>query len=193
MTDTSDTLPHAAERHSPRIRRLAAWGQAMCAAGIVISLGTLLLALVHPGFRDHMMFGGLQINDGPPFRLSETGQLSIIMVAFPIAICHSLALLFGFQLFRGYRSGEIFTPAAGQRLARVGWCIVAIVPVALASKAILSRVFAAEIQASGGLISLSPTFSDLDPGTIAFGLLAIIVGRVLGEAARLSDENRSFV
>ena len=97
---------------SDRIRTLAWWGQAMCAAGIAMSLGTLALALLHAGWRDHFMFGGMQLNGGRPLPLSETARQSIVLLMLPPVLCQSFALWTGWQLFKGYRDGEIFTESA---------------------------------------------------------------------------------
>jgi hypothetical protein len=180
-------------RPTDRIRHLAGWGQVMCAAGIVLTLGITLLALMSADLRDHIMFGGLQINGGAPFPLSTTARQTILLMMLPGTLCNALALWAGYQLFGSYRDGEIFTQTAGHRMARVGWYILASAPLGLAIKALLAKLLYSQTQADGASINLSPTVADLDVSAIAFGLLAIIVGRVLREAARLSDENRSFV
>jgi Protein of unknown function (DUF2975) len=191
MADISDTA--STEAQADRIKLLARWGQIMCLAGIVMAVGTVLLAMVHQGFRDHLMFGGLQVNGGAPFPLSENVRQTMIQSLLLPTLCQALALWFGFRLFSGYRSGEIFTCAAGQRLARIGWCLLAMTPLCLFTKALMARQLDREIAASSSSLSLSPTIADFDVSGIAFGLLALIIGRVLSAAARISDENRSFV
>jgi hypothetical protein len=182
----------AAAPMSDRIRKLALLGEIMCGLGIVMTVGSVMLAMVNAGWRDHMMFGGMQFNGGPPLPITAAArQLMVYLMVMPV-LCQSFALWMGLQLFRGYRNGEIFTQSAALRLNRIGWAIFAMLPVGLLMKVMLSRLLATGHQPADNL-SLHFSIADIDVASIAFGLMAIIIGKVLGEAAKLSEENRLFV
>ena len=76
-------------------------------------------------------------------------------------------------------------------MTRIGWAIFALAPIGLFIKFMLARLIGSSAATQG--MSLSFSIGDLDFSAIAFGLLAMIIGRVLGEAAKLSAENRMFV
>ncbi len=65
-------------------------------------------------------------------------------------------------------------------------------PAGLITKMMLARLMA-QTGTPGAQMTLSLSASDIDFTAIAFGLLAIIIGRVLGEAAKLSEEHRMFI
>ncbi len=102
-----------------RIRWLAWWGQLMCGACLVTSLGTLVLALLHTGWRDHLLFGGMQVNGGPPLPLTEAARQQLVFILLPIVLCQAFAMAAAWRLFRGYRRGEIFTSSAAKRLSQI--------------------------------------------------------------------------
>jgi hypothetical protein len=178
---------------SERIRKLALWGQGMCVMGMAIPLGTLLMAMISPTWRDHFVFGGMQMNGGPPVPLDEAMRKNIVYLMVVPILCQVLALGAGWKLFGGYRRGEIFTQSAANRLNLIGWAIFAMAPLGLLTKFVLSRLIAGSAQYSIGGMSLSFSIADIDFAAVAFGLLAILIGRVLGEAAKLSEENQQFV
>jgi hypothetical protein len=182
---------------SRRIRGLALAGELACWVALAVVVGTWLLALLHAEWRDHIMFGGLTIDGQPPLILNEATKLKIaLLMLFPV-VMQSTAIWFGLLLFKGYRRGEIFTPKAANRLSRVGWAILALMPFGIVLKLALGRLLASSQSGVGAPLSsnviLAPSISDIDVSAVAFGLLAILIGRVLGEAAKLSDEHRQFV
>jgi hypothetical protein len=111
----------------------------------------------------------------------------VLIMALPILV-QSLALWTGLQLFRGYRRGEIFTLHAAHLLTRIGWIIFAMAPMGLLMKFLLGRL----MNSAPGM-SMAVGITDLDFSSIAFGLLAILIGKVLAEAVRLAQENEMFI
>jgi Protein of unknown function (DUF2975) len=178
---------------SDRIRQLAWWGQMICAVSIAIMIGTFVLALISESWRAEVVFGGTEIDGKPLLPLNANGQLSVIFAVLPALMCQLAALWFGWQLFRGYRRGEIFTQSAANHLTRIGCALFAQTPAGLLIKAYLSRIVSVPENAGGAAISMQFSITDFDFSSIAFGLMAILIGRVLGEAARLSEENKQFI
>jgi hypothetical protein len=178
---------------SDRIRQLAWWGQLMCVVGMVVLPGILLAALLHSGVRDSLLSGGISVDGVSPLPLNEKARKTIaLLMIMPISI-NAFALWTGFQMFSSYRSGEIFTQRAAKLLGRIGWAILATAPMGLILRAAMTALMMDQSRNPNSAISLSPSLADLDTTAIAFGLLAILVGRVLAEAAKLAEENQSFV
>lgn len=112
------------------------------------------------------------------------------------------ALYWARELFRGYRRGEIFTDASALRLARIGWMIALLAPVGFISNYVLLKTLVVAAAPGDAALSFGApdlaliayiSFSELDAFAIVIGLLIVLVGRILSEATKISDENRSFV
>jgi hypothetical protein len=164
----------------------------MCGLGIAILILIPIIALANTEWRDHVMFGGLQVDGGPPLQLTERTRWILISGAVPSLLCQIYALWCGIVLFQGYRMGEVFTAAAGGRLQLIGWAIFAMAPLGVLTKLTIGWLLSSETNSGGG-ISLALSIGDFDFGAVAFGLLAVLIGRVLKEAALLSAEHRMFV
>jgi hypothetical protein len=176
---------------SDKIRMLAWWGQLMCVICLATSLGSVVLAIADKGWRDHMLFGGTLVNGAPPVPLPEELRAQLVFILLPIVLCQAFAFTAAWLLFRGYRQGEIFTSSAAKRLTQIGYAILAMAPANLIMKIMMTRMMANTSMPE--TITFAFTLSDFDFTAVGFGLLAIIIGRVLGEAAKLSEENRLFV
>jgi hypothetical protein len=171
-----------------RIRSLARWGEIMCGLGLLMLFGTLTMALLSSGWRDMIMFGGLQKDGGVPFPLPEEARRKLVLIMVLPTLVQGFALWTGLQLFRGYRRGEIFTLNAARLLTRIGWAILAMVPMGLLMKYPLSQ-----LMASAPGMSMAVSITDIDFTGIAFGLLVILIGKVLAESVRLAQENEMFI
>lgn len=95
------------------------------------------------------------------------------------------------RLFLGYAQGEIFSARSARRLGSIG-CLLLIAVVG----GILSRtlaVLALTWENPPGERQLAITLGSQDFGLAVLALLLMVVGWILGEAARLADENRQFI
>lgn len=115
--------------------------------------------------------------------------------AVAVAIIPAALVIYGLlqvrRLLGGYRRGEIFTRAAAQRLGRVGWAIILFAPVSTLSEAAGRALMTYDPATGAGSFALS-----IDDGQVmAFilGALLVVIGRVLAEAARISEENDAFI
>jgi hypothetical protein len=187
----SDAVPMTAT--SQRIQRLAFWGQVVCGLALALIVGSYVAAFLSSPMRDQLLFGGLMVNGSPPIALSEAARQHILVVMAPAILCQSIAIYFAFTLFRGYRTGDIFSSAAGRRMVRLGWALLAAAPLGVLMKSDLASMLASDGRKTGNTFSMMFSPSDFDFGSIGFGILAIIIGRVLSEAATLSEDHRAFV
>lgn len=95
------------------------------------------------------------------------------------------------RLFLGYRAGNVFTPQAASHFSNFALSLIItgiICPIAIS---LLSLVLSAlgVMTPPGGVISISST----DVGLILIGSVLRVIASVLLNAARLAEENASFV
>jgi Protein of unknown function (DUF2975) len=173
-----------------RIRLLASLGQLACGGSVALSLMIPLLALLSSAWRAELMSGGLTVNGASPLPMTDGTAIGIILVGVPTIMLQCLALLIGFRLFSGFKQGEIFTRRAAQRIAWIGVTIFAMWPLGFMTKFAASMLISGDTQAA---MSLRFTIVDLDPSLAAFGLLVILIGKVMEQAAAISEENRQFI
>jgi Protein of unknown function (DUF2975) len=178
---------------SVRIRRLAWWGQVMCAISLAVPIAVVLLSLLSESWRAYFMFKGLQVDGKAPIPMSPDTQRLVILASLPAILCQTFAMWSGWKLFSGYRRGEVFTQGAAKCMTRIGWALLAIAPLGLWTTFIVGKILSEPAQTGGAAVSVPFSAADIDFTAIAFGLMAILIGRVLGEAAKLSEENRLFV
>ncbi len=95
------------------------------------------------------------------------------------------------QLFRGYRKGQIFTTRAADTLTVIGWTVVLLGPAYILANTLTVLLLTMHSGPGGRQLNLSMDEGDIF--AIVFGLLIVVVGRILAEAAKIADENKSFV
>ncbi|MBL6432188.1 MAG: DUF2975 domain-containing protein [Alphaproteobacteria bacterium] len=95
------------------------------------------------------------------------------------------------RLFHGFATGDILTPESGRRLKRIGLIVTALGPVAIVIRSIASVVVS--LPNPPGERVLAVGFGSNDVTAIIAGMLLIVLGWTLEEAARVADENRQFV
>lgn len=177
-----------------RIRKLAAIAQGAALAGFAL----LVLVLVYMAYllvaggddldlllRENLGQGIATVQFTRPARI-----VGCILAAIPISV-GLYALWCTARLFAGYRRGEIMTETGAQRLSRIGWTVLALGPISVLS-ATLAALLVPLVLLSGEFV-ISIGLEDTDVFAVVFGLLLVVVGRILSEAARISEEHRSFV
>jgi hypothetical protein len=129
-------------------------------------------------------------------------RISMMLLSLMLYVWGMFALYRSWILFRGYSNGEIFSALSAKRLSSVGWAVVLISPISKLSeyyqiKALLFSKTPMDFLAHYGMIDLNILVyvgvNDLDVYAIVFGLLIVMVGRILEEAARIAEENKSFI
>ncbi|WP_179954053.1 DUF2975 domain-containing protein [Denitrobaculum tricleocarpae] len=138
----------------------------------------------------------------PPEKYSLTARTVIFLSSNLINVLVLFALYWARELFRGYGRGEIFNEISAQRLGRVGWMITFLAPVGFISDyTLLKTILVAAAPGEAALTFGAPDLAliayisvgELDAFAIVIGLLIVLVGRILSEASKISDENRSFI
>ena len=178
----------------PRVASIARAADIAAAIGIaLLSLGAaamLLLAIFAPQEAEAMLREELA-----PMRLPERLDHAAVLLVFVLdqmtTLVGLIALALVRRLFTGYRRGEIFAPAAATRLGRLGWMVLALAPVSILSQSL--AVLAATWANPPGQRQLTIDIADSDIYAVVIGLAIVAMARVMGEAARMAEENAGFV
>ncbi len=95
------------------------------------------------------------------------------------------------KLLVGYGKGEVFTMRAAKTISRIGWIVVSIAIVSPLTNLLGVSIFGMLATPSSLIISVK--LENTDVYAIVFGLLIVVIGHVMYEAVRISDENREIV
>ncbi len=137
-----------------------------------------------------------------PEGYSPQARLIVLLSTHLTNFLGFFALFCAWELFRGYGRGEIFTEAAAMRFSRIGWMITLLAPIGFVGdygflKTIVVAATPGEAAWSFGVVdwelAVFINVGELDVFAIVIGLLIVLVGRILSEASKISDENRSFI
>lgn len=173
-----------------RIKTASQFLKGVTTLGAVLILGFSVAIAAVPAWFDPLIsdtFRGLTIATGIT-PVKRVGLL--VLMAFPVAV-----MLYGIwharQLFMSYEKGEIFTSQAAGHIRLVGLAMVISTVLSVAFHTLGSVLLTYDnMEGSRALVvSLSGNTYWL---LLAGGLL-IVIGWVMREAARLSEENSQFV
>lgn len=118
------------------------------------------------------------------------------IVAYIVSLSVGLALLavplwYLYRLLTRYRSGETLSPACAMALRRIGQGLLAMAAFSFASNTL--NVLALTALNPPGQRTLSFSITDAEIGLVLGGAVVVLVGWVMGQAADVAQENRSFV
>ena len=219
MLDETLTLPQEAPS---RIRSLARFAQIITILGVAVIVwycaeAAYLMVFASAEYDQMLTFTYSVLSSSPEFApVFEAGQKKypvpesysplargiVYVTSNLINVLALFALYWARELFRGYGRGEIFAEVAAMRLGKVGWMVTLLAPIGfIADFSVLKTVVVAAAPMETGLSFSGADFalmafisvSELDAFAIVIGLLIVLVGRILSEASKISDENRSFI
>ncbi|WP_282609505.1 DUF2975 domain-containing protein [Pelagibius sp. Alg239-R121] len=209
-------------RATGRIRSLARFAQILTLVGMAVIIwycaeAAYLMAFSPAEYDEMLAFAYSVLSSSPDFApVFEAGQQKypvpesysplaraiVFVTSNMINVLALCALYWARELFRGYGRGEIFTEIAAMRLGKVGWMVTLLAPIGfVADFGLLKTVVVAAAPMDSGLSISAADFalmayisvSELDAFAIVIGLLIVLVGRILSEASKISEENRSFI
>ncbi|GAB5471304.1 MAG: hypothetical protein Kilf2KO_43340 [Rhodospirillales bacterium] len=175
-----------------RLRRIRRVSRAMAWC---VSLGAAALLILFLWFWHDPALLGMAI--GEMTGLSVTGDLTPLAHwgAFAAACLPFGLALWGLwltrRLFLGYARGEILTRPAARRLAGLGALLLGTVLAGILARTL--AVLALTWENPPGQRQLAISLNSHDFGLAVLGFLLLVVGWILGEAARLAEENQLFV
>lgn len=129
--------------------------------------------------------------DGTPFVLDGFAMTAGFVIGLVPLALGLWGLGNAFMLFRGYCGGGVFAPAAGRRLRRMGFALLLMPVVSLATSGLASVLFTMHNPPGQRAFALSISSNHLIIAVV--GALLITVGWVTALAARIDEENRQFV
>lgn len=183
------TAQNAAEPLA-RIRAASRFLRAVTTLGVIVIVGFYVAVAAVPAWFDPLITGsfqGLTMDTGIT-PIKRIGLL--VLMAFPVAV-----MLYGIwharRLFMSYEKGEIFTGRTAGHIRLVGLAMVISTALSVAVHTAGSVLLTYDNPPGSRalVVSLSgDTYSLL----LAGGLL-IVIGWVMREAARLSEENSQFI
>ncbi len=114
---------------------------------------------------------------------------------FVVAVASMFPGVIGFcvatELFSSFSKGEVFTSVAAGRISLIGWALVALPLADTIGNLLISGILA--LFKTIGEVSFTVDFDEGDLMAIVFGLLFVILGRVMMEAVKISEENKQFI
>ena len=125
------------------------------------------------------------------------GGLPLVVRAliFAIAVASMFPGVIGFcvatELFSSFSKGDVFTIDASEKISLIGWALVALPLANTIGNLLVSGILF--LFKTTGKVSVSIDFDGGDMMAVVFGLLFVILGRVMREAAKLSEENKQFI
>lgn len=178
---------------NPRLARIVRVSRTMAtitliAAAAVPAILLAVLVFDPPGLDDWLM-EALKASSRTVLT-TETRIAAMVIAAVPVALGVTVLLLLH-RLFLGFSRGQILVPESGRILRRIGIVIVVLGPLEILLRALASVVLS--LPNPPGQRQIVVGISSDDITTIISGILLIVLGWTLEEAARIADENRQFV
>jgi Protein of unknown function (DUF2975) len=182
-----------------RVRRVSRVMQGMIAIGAAVLLLVLLWAWLGPmGVIEKDLAGVGRVKVEALMRLpfpapamtDQTQRIATIVQTLPLVLA-LYALYQAYQLFAGYRGGEVLTIRAASRLRHISYAMLAVAVTVPLLGAALS--VALTWNSSSGQWHLHVPLEAGDYFTAALAGLLLAIAHVLTEAAKIARENSEIV
>jgi hypothetical protein len=182
MAVDADAVIKRVRRVSRLMAGLCLFGMVALPAGLVwLWANPVWLADAYPAARLHM---------GDPANWPSY----IPFAGFALTLGPASVLIYGLdqlrRLFRLYASGEIFSPEAARRLKRFAVAVMLQFLLRPLTGAALSVLFTAHNPPGQRAIAIS--FGSPEFTALLLGGLILVIAWIMGESARIADENKSF-
>lgn len=173
-----------------RVVRLSLWLKRLATLGVILFVGFALSVVIVPGWFDTMVtaaYPEMTIATGiTPFKRISL----ILLLALPLTV--SLYGLWNIRmLFDCYARGEVFSPAPAAHIRNVGLAMLVNVVLTALVHSLGSVILTLDNPTGSRQLTISAS-SDTYLLLLLGGLL-VVIGWIMQEAARISDENSSFV
>ncbi len=191
MSPSESAWPHGlkSDRHNS-VRWISS---VMC---FVVAIGGALAELalawvwLSPAYVQSLIVPHLGLGTAPVALDFSTRLAGFAVSMIPLAVLF-YALLQAFELFDGYRKGQLFTANAPMRLRRIGFSMLILAALRPLSGTLLGLVLTMAHPSGQKVLAFS--FSLDDYMIAAFGGLILAIGHVMVEAKRLADDHNQIV
>ena len=173
-----------------RVKRTSRWLKHLTTAGLIGCVGFGLAILAVPAWFDSMvMLANPQLNVAAGITSIKRDLLRVVY-CLPLVV--TLAGLWNVRmLFDCYARGEVFSPTPAVFIRNIGLVMLASVGVSLLMPVVVSLLLTYDNPV--GSRQLSVSLSSNVYMLALLGGLFLVIGWVMREAARLSEENSRFV
>jgi Protein of unknown function (DUF2975) len=172
-----------------RIRRLSSWGRFAALTGfwLLIIIYAVAVAMVTPEnfLRAHFVHGDQKLTQN--VWLIGLGYLLVFVALVP----YGVGLQAAGRLLGLYAEGRIFSEHSAVELARIGWSVALLPPIS--NSAVVLGGLALTWNNPPGQVVYNIGLGTADILALVYGVLLIVVGSVLREAALMSDDHRHIV
>lgn len=119
-----------------------------------------------------------------------TGDIAVLFVigAVPFGLFLAAVASAG-QLFRAFEKGCILDPLAGALVCRIGIFVLASEIAGIVAEAVSTAYMSAQTGAGSGTITISTT----NLAGMLLGVLILVIGWVIYEAAEIAEDNRQII
>lgn len=179
---------------SKRLYTVAQWGTWIVSGTLVVLGAAFLYGIWMLVSAPDETASGLATALGAELTAENVGPVALWLAAIFRSLTDLVGvmiLLTAHGLFRAYRSGAVFAPEATGRVSRIGALLVALAPASVIGD--MLAILALTSANAVGERQLTIGFDDMDLYAIVLGLIVVAAGIIMTEAARLSEENKSFV
>ncbi len=176
-----------------RLDRIATVSQKIAAAcGIFMMLLPAGLAVYVFGFFELLSYHPhIAPMDIPEDGLSPLSGAAVYAAMLVGTVPPLFALSHLRQLFSGYATGAVFTVAAARHLKVVASALIAMVLIRPVSGILISLAISIDLPPGGR--ALVVTFGSTEIWIGLAGVMVLVTAWIMGEAATMAEENKSFV
>ncbi len=173
-----------------RVKKLSRWLKALASLGMIISLGFGLSVIAVPEWFDNMV--RLSYPDLPFATYISWFKRGLLIILFSLPLAVTLYGLWNVRLlFDCYARGRVFSEIPARYIRNVGLAMVVNVITSIFVHSIGSVLLTFDNPT--GNRQFTVTLSSNMYLLVLMGGLLIVIGWVMQEASRISDENRQFV
>lgn len=175
------------------VRRIRWIGRSMLVVTAVTAAGSALgycFLCFMPGALDQAIRSQILPGDAPYVLTPRVVAVALALSAAPLAAVE-WGLWNAALLFRSYSAGSVLTEAIGRRLRRFGAALIALPVLGFVMRPVGSLLVTMNNPPGQRQMVLSADLSGLI--LVVAGAIIIGIGWGIVEAARIADENRSFV
>lgn len=170
-----------------RVSRAMAW---VTLAGALLVPATLMaVAAFEPTGLDDWLRNSVDAS-GSTVLTPATRIATLAIASIPVVLAVAVLLLLH-KLFLGFSRGAVLVPASGRILRHIGLIIAILAPLQIVLCTVASVVLSLPNPPGEREFAIGIGSSDLT--TLIAGMLLIVLGWTLEEAASVADENSRFV
>jgi len=173
---------------TPSVR---SWAQVLKVLTILAMVGLALALAFGIVFGDvpREILEAARLDDASGITGTRRAVIAMIGAVPALALFYSLFQMV--QLFTHYAQGDVISRACARRIQNIGFGVIAAMALDVMSRPAQGLV--ATLVNPPGARSLALTIQGVDLGQILAGGLLITIGWAMYEAARIAEENESFV